>query len=78
MVPLYMAAVSLCHLCAPEDILFSDARTWTPSPKSADHSGHGERSHNRESATMWDIFYIAITVVFFIVAAAFVRGCDRL
>jgi len=27
---------------------------------------------------MWDIFYIAITVVFFIVAAAFVRGCDRL
>jgi hypothetical protein len=32
----------------------------------------------RIDSVMWDIFYLAITVSFFGVAAAFVRGCDRL
>jgi hypothetical protein len=27
---------------------------------------------------MWDIFYVVIAVAFFGIAAAFVRGCDRL
>jgi len=27
---------------------------------------------------MWDLFYVLLTVAFFAVAAAFVRGCDKL
>jgi hypothetical protein len=27
---------------------------------------------------MWDIFYIIVTLAFFALAAAFVRGCERL
>jgi len=27
---------------------------------------------------MWDIFYVIVTLAFFAVAHAFVRGCDRL
>jgi hypothetical protein len=27
---------------------------------------------------MWDFFYVILTVAFFVLAAAFVRGCDKL
>lgn len=27
---------------------------------------------------MWDLFYVAVTVAFFAVAAAFVHGCEKL
>jgi hypothetical protein len=27
---------------------------------------------------MQDIFYVVVTVVFFVVSAAFMRGCERL
>ena len=27
---------------------------------------------------MWDLFYIALTIVFFALMLAYVRGCERL
>jgi len=27
---------------------------------------------------VWDLFYLAISIVFFVAAAAYVRGCERL
>ena len=27
---------------------------------------------------MWDLFFIALTIVFFLIALAYVRGCEKL
>lgn len=31
-----------------------------------------------EEATMMDLFFLALTVVFFLLALAYVRGCEKL
>ena len=27
---------------------------------------------------MWDIFFVILTILFFVIAAAFARGCEKL
>jgi hypothetical protein len=27
---------------------------------------------------MWDIFYVGIAIAFFVISAAYVRGCEKL
>ncbi|MBS1848133.1 MAG: hypothetical protein JST73_07625 [Actinobacteria bacterium] len=36
------------------------------------------RVHNPESTIMVDLGFLAIIVAFFVVATAYVRGCDRI
>jgi hypothetical protein len=47
------------------------ANAWVPGRISAQFRIEG-------SQIMQDVFYVVITILFFVVAAAFTRGCDKL